>query len=729
MMFRTVLVSLFTHSIWSWPRFPVVPTDLEKDIEFTKAATRKEPITRIGKQVDFLEAIYELGDISMSYRTSSPTNKNNIFERYHPTSYPMSKRFETTFSPTNKKNIFQTYRPNPNIPTRQPLRIEPTRKPSNIETNNPSLVAPQHTNTEGGVIETGNEEEPMKEITNAPTKLFSQSIIILKRSPSPTSNIFTHNYGVTETPSTFAPTSSPRTSITTIEPTFLTTMLFPSSEAEDSMIPTGLSLTTDMPSSKFSSYPSFLPSNPLCQDVLEVISQISSLEKLKEPSPQSQAFKWLTDTDSVSKSCSDNLVQRYVLAVFYYSLNGRNWKRNNFWLSSENECKWEGILCTNNSEYLRKLQLSNNPTIFQEVSEMNLDNNNMSGTLPTELAILSRLQQVQFSFNDIQGNISVINKKMPHLKLIDVHSNKLTGTIADAFFNNFPGLEKLRLSTNFFQGTLSSNIGQLSRLNELILSNNNFQGTLPSEEIGKLFFLEKIILFQNQFEGNIPSTIGNLKFLKWIDFSQNNFMGTLPQSFYKLEELELAYLYKNQLSGTINNNIGKLRNLIQLWLNENQFEGTLPKEIGALKYLETLQLYQNKFNGFLPSQSLSNITSLLYLDVSQNFLEGTLSDYFYSFKQINTVYLSKNRFTGSISKLISNLQNLQVLWLDHNQFEGQFPPVDISSMRKLQELLLQNNYFTGSIPKSVCALPDLEIFISDCQYPPKIICECCTSCS
>ena len=36
-------------------------------------------------------------------------------------------------------------------------------------------------------------------------------------------------------------------------------------------------------------------------------------------------------------------IQRYVMAVFYYAMDGPNWVNNNGWLGEESECYWYGI--------------------------------------------------------------------------------------------------------------------------------------------------------------------------------------------------------------------------------------------------------------------------------------------------------------------------------------------------------------------------------------------------
>ena len=71
-------------------------------------------------------------------------------------------------------------------------------------------------------------------------------------------------------------------------------------------------------------------------------------------SPQSLAFNWLVDNDDfVVCPDDDKLIQRYVMAVFYFSTEGDSWTEcsedggcpgTNF-LEGTHECDWFGLTC------------------------------------------------------------------------------------------------------------------------------------------------------------------------------------------------------------------------------------------------------------------------------------------------------------------------------------------------------------------------------------------------
>jgi hypothetical protein len=67
-------------------------------------------------------------------------------------------------------------------------------------------------------------------------------------------------------------------------------------------------------------------------------------------SPQRMAALFMANLDPLQLSLSaSNFLQRYAMAVFYYSLEGQMWKDNLGFLTGTSECSWhsasEGVFC------------------------------------------------------------------------------------------------------------------------------------------------------------------------------------------------------------------------------------------------------------------------------------------------------------------------------------------------------------------------------------------------
>ena len=61
-------------------------------------------------------------------------------------------------------------------------------------------------------------------------------------------------------------------------------------------------------------------------------------------SAQYKAACWLIyDDDRYLNASSPYLVQRYVLALFYFATNGFNWTDSFYFLTGKDECKWRKL--------------------------------------------------------------------------------------------------------------------------------------------------------------------------------------------------------------------------------------------------------------------------------------------------------------------------------------------------------------------------------------------------
>ena len=77
-------------------------------------------------------------------------------------------------------------------------------------------------------------------------------------------------------------------------------------------------------------------------------------ESQKQEDDRVDALDWVSHVDKFDLDVSsDNFTERYVLAVFYFSLNGDSWNKvmspNVKWLSKDkHHCDWWGVDCDGN---------------------------------------------------------------------------------------------------------------------------------------------------------------------------------------------------------------------------------------------------------------------------------------------------------------------------------------------------------------------------------------------
>jgi hypothetical protein len=125
--------------------------------------------------------------------------------------------------------------------------------------------------------------------------------------------------------------------------------------------------------------------------LIEIRSQlledgISSVEALRDQlSPQSSALTWIVDTDRLSSIDGTidrvKLRTRYVLAVFYYALNGGSWIDGSYWIAGGlDECEWEFVNCIQGD-------------VGEVLESITMAGNNLRGVVPAELQHLSTLRE------------------------------------------------------------------------------------------------------------------------------------------------------------------------------------------------------------------------------------------------------------------------------------------------------------------------------------------------
>ena len=228
---------------------------------------------------------------------------------------------------------------------------------------------------------------------------------------------------------------------------------------------------------------------------------------------------------------------------------------------------------------------------------------------------------------------------------VDLFENNLVGSLPGAL-GNLAELESLSLGFNSLTGSIPATLGNLSKLQSLDLTGINLTGSIPSQ-LGNLAELESLYLGLNSLTGSIPATLGNLSKLQSLDLNGNNLTGSIPAALGNLSQLKYLWLQENSLSGIIPAELGSLTNLIQLHLNDNSLSGAIPGALGGLTSLTRLELQNNELTG-IPAE-LGNLTELVYLYLHSNLLSGEIPVELVNLTKLRGVQLQDNTdLTGVI---------------------------------------------------------------------------------
>ncbi|CAB9522480.1 leucine rich repeat [Seminavis robusta] len=462
--------------------------------------------------------------------------------------------------------------------------------------------------------------------------------------------------------------------------------------------------TTVEPSQSPSSVPTLSPTvEPISDALAEMLQTLQQYTKnnandpwwTRRSSPQFRAAKWLADVDTLPITSQSQLLQRFALVTFYYSTtnvsgngNADDWREDwhqcgvfssgcngEHWLSvNVHECDWLYVNCetiTIGDQRGRLLQGNDVDDTMRVVVQviLPLHGNNLRGTLPPQLSLLTYLEVFAASNNKITGGVNSGDGNNNNTDVPPLHD-------VDQAFMEVTTLRVLNLVGNNISGSLPVNIWQHSPDMELLLlSENEFIGEIP-HELSAMANLLELQLQSNQLHGSIPHSIGNLTTLRLLSLASNQLSGTLSAEFFDLPALTSLDLSNNTgLSGTL---AGELSNI-------NVFSASF-----------------TQLNGPLPDTLFEDLTQLEKLDVESAALTGTLSE-----------------------QLALWNDSIQILRLQNNQFTGIIPNA-LDALTRLGELRLEGNSFSGTISDAVCArrgqgFQQLGTLTVDCS----VECSCC----
>jgi len=182
------------------------------------------------------------------------------------------------------------------------------------------------------------------------------------------------------------------------------------------------------------------------------ISDINLLSDLTGEAAQRKALVWIKTTETTLSM--NQILQRYALAVFYFSTGGDKWTQcstqsslcrlrdvsSNHFLSDDDECTWGGIACDSTGN----------------VIGINIDYNGLSGAIPfRELSTLCSLKHLSIRGNSLikMGDTDWI-KHCANLEFLDVSQNSLFGGFPVYGLSQLNNLRTLDISDNRMYGLI-----------------------------------------------------------------------------------------------------------------------------------------------------------------------------------------------------------------------------------------------------------------------------------
>ena len=157
---------------------------------------------------------------------------------------------------------------------------------------------------------------------------------------------------------------------------------------------------------------------------------------------------------------------RTALEALYDATAGDNWTNNTNWKTDDGD--WYGV--TTNAD--------------GRVTDVDLFENNLVGSLPGALGNLTELESLSLGFNALTGSIPAALGNLSKLENLDVTGNDLTGSIPSAL-GSLTELKWLFLGLNpMLTGSIPAELGNLSKLEQFDANGCALDGEIPAA-VGK----------------------------------------------------------------------------------------------------------------------------------------------------------------------------------------------------------------------------------------------------
>ena len=428
--------------------------------------------------------------------------------------------------------------------------------------------------------------------------------------------------------------------------------------------------------------------------------------------------------------------QYETLENFYTYTNGLSWINDTDWLSNCDPCglepgndPWFGLTCN----------------AVGQVTDINLPNNNLSGTLPTSLSGLTALESLKLRNNNVSGTINnnLLNG-LSSFEYLDLGENDFGGLVGfppvsiplPSFPSSVP-IKYLYLDNNNFLTTIPTIYGTYSNLLVLNLSGNTLVDNVP-DNLGLLPNLFNLSLNHNELSGPIPSTFGNLApHIGVLRLQENNLSGCFDDNLHSLcniptilqshintgnsFDMEWDDFCDSNPANCVQEDVSNLISFYNAtnganWTNKSGWEagaaGNNCDPCGLIcgndvwygltcnlngRVME-INLPGNNLTGSLPS-TLQDINFLTLLNLQNNEIGGNLPSYLGEEYIIN-LNLSNNNFQNNIP---SSYSSLTYLALNHNQLTGSIPN-SFGTSTTLDYIFLNDNDLCGCYDPSLIAL-------------------------
>jgi len=341
---------------------------------------------------------------------------------------------------------------------------------------------------------------------------------------------------------------------------------------------------------------------------------------------------------------------------------------------------------------------------FLALTDLYLQNNDFSGTLPPSIGSLFNLKMLDLSGNQLSGNAPIQLKNLSSLMDISLEDNQLN-YVPD--LSNLEWLHGVSVQNN--QLDFYSIEPMVGNITEFYYSPQDSVGTAES----------RLLREGDALSGFSASVDGSYNEYQWFH-DEVEIDGATSYHYYKSSSTaEDAGEYTVHITNTVATDLTLFRRpitvtfytLLQLdslalvdlyndvngssWFDQTNWLTAVPLTnwygvTVAGDRVTDLNLSGNNLSGALPA-SIVDLTQLDTLNLAANQLSGAIPAELGSLTSLTALHLNANQFSGAVPTEFDSLVSLTYLYLNHNQLDQLH---DLSALTALTWLAIEDNRFT-----------------------------------
>lgn len=313
------------------------------------------------------------------------------------------------------------------------------------------------------------------------------------------------------------------------------------------------------------------------------------------------------------------------------------------------------------------------PNSFDKLSSIDffeLTFNFLTGTIPSFMGDLP-ISDCQLNVNSFSGTIpaSLGNSDNKILNVLFLDNNCLTGQIPTSF-GELSHVYYMDVSHNGLTGTIPA-LGTCLGLIEILLESNHLSGSLDGVfEPATQKALFSIQVSDNQLSGTFPGSLFELPSLNAMVAFSNCFQGTLPESV--CNNSNLATLILDGLSSSAACRRLVFPGLSDAYVLYESVHGQIPMCLLQSSHISTLHLSGNSFTGSFLDNNIAISHSLIDLSISHNALTGIIGENFQT-KIWTNLDVAFNNFDGTLLTDFAVQENYTSISFENNRLSGNIP--------------------------------------------------------